>query len=96
MREVLSRLMHQRGLGRNAEHTAVFAAWGRIVPDTIAQRTRPVSFRAGRLIVAVSSAPLLEELRLFRASEFLQLLNRELSASDGPHALVRTVEFRRA
>lgn len=96
LREVLSQVLHKRGLGRRLEHRAVFEAWERIVPETIARRARPVSFRAGRLIVAVASAPLLEELRCFRASEFLQLLNRELTGGDGPHCLVQKVEFRRA
>ncbi len=96
IREVLGLVMQKRGLGRRAEHRAVFEAWERIVPESIAKRARPVSFRAGRLIVAVASAPLLEELRCFRASEFLQLINRELTGGDGPHLLVQKVEFRRA
>ncbi|MBL7008395.1 MAG: DUF721 domain-containing protein [Planctomycetes bacterium] len=96
IRELLSSVMQARGLGRRLEHRAVFEAWERVVPEAFAKRARPVSFRASKLIVAVSSAPLLEELRCFRASEFLRLLNHELTGGEGPHCLVQKVEFRRA
>jgi len=96
IRELLGHVMQKRGLGRRLEHRAVFEAWERVVPEGIAQRARPVSFRAGKLIVAVASAPLMEELRCFRAGEFLRLLNHELTGGDGPHCLVQKVEFRRA
>ncbi|RMH01674.1 MAG: DUF721 domain-containing protein [Planctomycetota bacterium] len=96
LREYLGRVMQSRGIGRRSEHAAVFSAWREIVPPEVAARARPVSFRAGRLIVAVDSAPLMHELRCFRAGEFLALLNRRLAAGSGPQALVRQVDFRRA
>ncbi len=95
--EFISRLLHQRGWTRTSEHSAVFATWERIVPKSIAERSRPVSFRSGRLIVVISSAPLLEELRCFRASEFLNLLNKELNAQpESRNVVVRKLEFKRA
>ena len=95
--DLISRVMQRRGLSRGSEHRMVFDAWNRVVPEAIAARARPVSFRAGRLIVAVASAPLMEELRCFRAGEFLRLLNQNLSQeARAAHVVVRRVEFRRS
>lgn len=97
VREIISKVLHQKGLTRTVAHRAVFDAWGRIAPETIALRSKPISYRAGKLLVAVSSAPLLEELRSFRSGEFLNLLNDELSRDpDGKNVVVNKVEFRRA
>ena len=87
--------MQQRGWSRGAEHRAVFETWLQVVPETIGRRARPVSFRGGRLILVVESAPLLQELRCFRQSEMLTLLNQKLSAN-GHQVLVEQLEFRRS
>ena len=91
--------MQQRGWNRPAEHRQVFAAWDRVVPDGIGRRTRPISFRNGRLLVLVESAPLYEELRCFRAGELLRLLNHDLagheSSGEGLGVSVRQIEFKR-
>ena len=91
--DLLTRFMHQKGWSRAREHRAVFGAWESIVPENIARRTRPVSFRGGTLLVIVTSAPLMEELRCFRADEFLGLLNRELELQ-AAGVTVNRVEFR--
>ena len=93
--DLMSAFLHKRGLGRGQEHRAVFSAWERVVPRAVGERTRPVSFRNGWLTVVVPSAPLLEDLRCYRAGEFLELLNGEL-ASAGEGVTVRKVDFRRA
>ncbi len=87
--------MQKRGWSRGAEHRAVFDAWLQVVPATIGKRARPVSFRSGKLILVIESAPLLDELRCFRQSEMLALINRKLSAA-GHHVLVQRLEFRRS
>lgn len=92
--DLLGRWSQGRGLSRSGEFRAVASAWERVVPEAIAARARPFSFRGGRLVVAVASAPLLSELQCFRASEFLPLLNRALAGS-GSGVTVRQVEFRR-
>lgn len=96
IREILGPVLRQRGIGRGHEHRAVFEAWERVLPASFAARARPVAYRSGRLVVAVASAPLLEELRCFRASEFLRLLNHELVGGEGPHVVVRQIDFRRS
>lgn len=91
----MSSFMHRHGFVRHAEYKAVFRAWDQVVPLPIRERARPVSFRGGRLIVQVDSAPLLNELTHFRASEFLLLLNKFLGAQvHQPMTLVEKVEFR--
>lgn len=93
--DVLSRLMQKKGWSRGGEHREVFAAWSEVVPTTIGQRTRAVSFRDGRLIVVVESAPLMQELQCFRQAEFLSLLNTRLVAR-GQQVTVRQLDFRRS
>ncbi len=76
-------------------HRAVFEAWDSVAPENISGRCRAVSFRNGRLIVKVNSAPLLEELRCFRTGEFLSLINEELGRDEtGVVPVIRKVEFR--
>ncbi|KAA3611615.1 MAG: DUF721 domain-containing protein [Planctomycetota bacterium] len=102
LRELLSSFLHRRGLARGAEHRLVFEAWRRVVPPGIERKTRPVSFRGGRLLVIVDSASLLSELQGFRRQEFLRLLNQNLIHSrqkglpgqSQTLIQVRTVEFR--
>ncbi|MCH2101015.1 MAG: DUF721 domain-containing protein [Planctomycetes bacterium] len=93
--DVLSRLLQKRGWSRGGEHREVFTAWSEVVPKTIGQRTRAVSFRNGRLIVVVESAPLMQELQCFRQTEFLSLLNNYLVAR-GQQVIVRQLEFKRS
>ncbi len=93
--EIVSRVMQKHGWSRMSEHRAVFDAWNQVVPVTIGKRTRPVSFRGGRLIVVVESAPLMQELYCFRQSEFLTLLNQYL-ANHSDNAVVERIEFRRS
>ncbi len=93
--EIVSRVMQKQGWSRTSEHRAVFDAWHQVVPKTIGKRTRPVSFRGGKLIVVVESAPLMQELYCFRQSEFLTLLNQYL-ANHSDHAVVERIEFRRS
>ncbi|PCH78933.1 MAG: hypothetical protein COB96_04890 [Planctomycetota bacterium] len=97
VREYISRLLHQRGWTRTSEYRAVFSAWERTIPESIAKRSKPVSFRSGRLIVVVSSAPLLDELRCFRSSEFLNLLNSDLgSHPESRNVVVQKLVFKSA
>jgi predicted nucleic acid-binding Zn ribbon protein len=93
--EIVSRLLQKKGWSRGWEHRAVFEAWEAVVPQTIGSRSRAVSFRNGKLIVVVESAPLLQELRGFRQAEFLSLLNSRLVTTENS-TLVRQLEFRRA
>lgn len=67
------------------------------MPESIRTRTRPLSFRGGRLVVRVDSAALYEELLGFRSGEFLRMLNGYLGRhrEGGLGIAVRELEFRR-
>jgi len=94
IREILGRVIQKTGASRSAEHRQVFRGWEKIVPESIASRTRPVSYRNAKLIVIVDSAPLFEEMSCFRQDEFLSLLNGWLSQQNVT-TTVRNLEFRR-
>lgn len=88
---------HRHGWTRASAHTTVFETWETILPEEWRARCRPVSYRAGRLIVAVDSSPLLEELRMFRGAALLRVLNDAIRASGRlPIVEVRTLDFRRS
>ena len=93
--ELVGKVMQEFGLSRGREHRAVFRARENIVPGPVAKHARTASFRGGKLVVTVTSAPLLEELRCFRGGEFLGLLNEELAKEpEGGLVFVRRIEFR--
>jgi len=95
--DLVNQVFQKHGLSRGTEHRLVFESWNRIVPPIYTERCKAVSFRNGKLIVAVQSAPLLEELRGFRDAEFVSLLNQDLSVrGEAAHVVVRTIEFRRS
>ena len=94
--DLVNRVVQKIGLSRGTEHKRVFGAWEAIVPPEFHGRCHAVASRGGRLVVAVESSPLLEELRCYRASEFVALLNQQLaSGGDAAHVIVREIEFRR-
>lgn len=95
--DLLSRSFHRHGWGRSDAHRVVFDCWAEILPAEQRERCRAVSFRAGRLIVAVDSSPLLEDLRMFRAAALLATLNQAIRASGRlPVVEVRALDFRRS
>lgn len=94
--DLVNRVVQGMGLSRATEHRRVFDAWEAIVPPEFLGRCHAVAFRGGKLVVAVESSPLLEELRCYRASEFVQLLNERIAGGgDAAHVVVRSIEFRR-
>lgn len=94
--DLVNRVVQRIGVSRGTEHKRVFESWDRIVPPEFVGRCHAVAYRGGRLVVAVESSPLLEELRCYRASEFVALLNQQLTSSaDAAHVVVRNIEFRR-
>ncbi|MHC4379664.1 MAG: DciA family protein [Planctomycetota bacterium] len=94
--DLVNQVFQKYGLSRGAEYRLVFESWDRIAPPEYLGRAKAVSFRNGKLIVAVESSPLLEELRGYRAGEFVALLNQDLSVrGEVTHLVVRGIEFRR-
>lgn len=94
--DLVNQVFQKYGLSRGTEHRMVFESWDRIVPPEYVGRAKAVSFRNGKLIVAVESSPLLEELRGYRVGEFVTLLNQDiLVRGEATHVVVRGIEFRR-
>ena len=95
--DLVNRAFHRHGWSAGAAHAHVFEAWSGMLPAGLRERCRPVSFRGGRLVVAVDSSPLLEDLSSFRAPELLRTLNDALRlAGRVPLTEVRALQFRRA
>ncbi len=95
--DLVNRAFHRQGWSRAASHAPVFETWERLLPPDWRARCRAVSFRAGKLTVAVDSSPLLEDLKAFRAHELLRVLNEALRISGRlPLVQVRALDFRRS
>ncbi len=95
--DLLNQAFHRHGWSRSTAHHTVFESWAQIMPEDWRPRCRAVSFRAGKLIVAVDSSPLFEDLRVYRSASLLRLVNEAIRASGRlPIVEVRALEFRRS
>jgi predicted nucleic acid-binding Zn ribbon protein len=77
--EILSRVLKESGLLSERGQRSVEEAWQTVAGPTVAGHTRVIGLRSGRLTVGVDSAPLRQELELFRKEELTKAL-RELLA----------------
>jgi hypothetical protein len=92
---IVNDVFGKMGVSRGTEHRIVFDAWNSIVPLKFKDKCRASSFRNGRFIVEVSSSPLMQELRCFRQSEFVSLLNQEIQFNSNNQSLiVKKIEFK--
>jgi len=92
---IVSDVFGKMGISRDTEHRIVFDAWDSIVPPKFKNKCRALSFRNGRFIVEVKSAPLMQELKCFRQSEFVMLLNQEIKFNSNNQSLiVNKIEFK--
>ncbi|MDP6962767.1 MAG: DUF721 domain-containing protein [Planctomycetota bacterium] len=83
------------GVSRGVEHKLVFEVWDAIVPLEFKDKCRAVYFRNGKLIIEVKSSPLLQELRCFRQSEFVSLINQEIQRGySNQNLIVKKIEFK--
>jgi hypothetical protein len=72
--EVLARLLRDLRLRERNSEGALAAAWEKAAGGDLSGRARPVAFRRGLLTVEVEGAPLLQEVRGFRARSLLEVL----------------------
>jgi len=75
--DVLSLEAKRLGLAKGLRLRAFTALWRKAAPPELTRQTRPISYRAGTLMVEVDSAALMAELVNFRHKELLTLLRRE-------------------
>ncbi|MBC8369918.1 MAG: DUF721 domain-containing protein [Planctomycetes bacterium] len=92
---IVSDVFGKMGISRGTEHRIVFDSWNAICPPKYKSKCRAASFHNGRFIVEVKSAPLLQELRCFRQSEFVSLINQEIQFNSNNQSLVvKRIEFK--
>jgi hypothetical protein len=85
----LAELIALRGFARVRSDDELQSAWKQVAGDEWAGQSRPLQVTRGVLTVAVSSAPLLNELVSFRTAELLQRLKQLY-----PHLKVKSLKFR--
>lgn len=85
----LAELIALRGFARVRSDDELRAAWKRAAGDELAAQTRPLQLARGVLTIAVSSAPLLNELASFQAADLLARLRQQ-----APHLTIKSLKFR--
>lgn len=85
---VLGRVLRDLRLEERSREGALAGAWERAAGPDLSARARPVAFRTGLLTVEVDGAPLLQEVRGFRARALLEALR-----ADPGGAKVREIRF---
>ena len=80
----LKRFMKESGLGAMLSHGEVHRAWNQALGPRLAQKLRPVLYRAGELIVEVESAGHKQQFESFKAEQFRCATNQILG-SDRVH-----------
>ena len=78
--DILPRVLKEAGLVPERRQGEILDAWEAVAGPMVSAHTRVISFRAGRLTIGVESAPLRQELELFRKEELTKGLR---SALDG-------------
>jgi hypothetical protein len=72
--EILPRILAESGLLPENRQREIEKVWNTVAGPQTAGHTRVISFRSGRLTVGVDSAPLRQELEVFRREELLKAL----------------------
>jgi len=85
----LAELIALRGFARVRADDELQSAWKRVAGDELAGQTRALQVARGVLSIAVTSAPLLNELVSFRSAELLQQMQQRF-----PHLKVKNLKFR--
>lgn len=85
----LAELIALRGFAHVRGDDELRSAWKSAAGEELAGQTRPLQVKRGVLTVAVSSAPLLNELVSFRSAELLGRLKQQC-----PHLNVKSLKFR--
>lgn len=78
MSAVLAQLLREHRITGSRQDEQVLAAWRAVCGPRLAQRSRPLRFREGELIVEVTSAAHLQELENFKGEGLRRAANREL------------------
>ena len=85
----LAELIALRGFARVHSDDELRTAWKRVAGDELAAHARPLQIARGVLTIAVSSAPLLNELAAFQSADLLTRLKQMV-----PHLKIKSLKFR--
>ena len=91
VKDVLSAFLRDSGIASKLRDSPVLRAWSESAAARYGTRTKIVRFQDGELLVEVSSAAHLEELRSFTGEELRQAANRRLGSER-----IRRVTFKLA
>jgi predicted nucleic acid-binding Zn ribbon protein len=86
---IIERVLKEAGLHTKNTAADLLAAWREVVGPEIGSHTSIYGFRSGVVTVSVDSAPLCQELELFRKEELLTRLREKFRDS-----YVRELRFR--
>jgi len=84
--EIIGRALREAGIRRPTGGSPVEEAWRDVAGEDVARHSRVASFRAGVMTVEVFTAPLREELQVYRRDELLRALRSRLGGA-GPDRL---------
>jgi predicted nucleic acid-binding Zn ribbon protein len=84
--EILARALKEAGVRGPSRDSSLDDAWREVVGEDVARHSRVSSLRKGILTVEVFSAPLREELEVYRREELLRALRGRLGGV-GPDRL---------
>jgi hypothetical protein len=85
----LAELIALRGFARVHSDDELRSAWKRVAGDELAAQARPLQLTRGVLTIAVSSAPLVNELASFQSADLLARLQQVV-----PHLKIKSLKFR--
>jgi predicted nucleic acid-binding Zn ribbon protein len=85
--EIITRALKEAGIRRPPADSPFEQAWREVAGEDVARHSRVSSFRGGVLTVEVFTAPLREELQVYRCDELLRALRSRLGGA-GPDRLL--------
>ncbi|MDB5347920.1 MAG: hypothetical protein JWP89_6297 [Schlesneria sp.] len=85
----LAELIALRGFARVHSDDEMRLAWKKVAGDELSAQARPLQLVRGVLTIAVSSAPLLNELVSFQSADLLARMKQMV-----PHLKIKSLKFR--
>ncbi len=88
LRLLINQMLRSYGYGKQLDEIGLIKSWDEVVGPMISKHTKDLSFKDGKLIVTIDSAPLRQELS-FSKSKLMLKLNEHAGKT-----LVNTIVFR--
>ena len=78
MAAVMAQLLREHNITGRGQDERVLAAWRAVAGERISERARALRFRDGELVVEVTSATHLQELKNFKGEGLRRAANKQL------------------